>query len=423
VTASNVLFLTWGEPVYDSGIFVNLILEQLISLKKYDDVCLRVLCGVPVITRMSLFQREYWHKSKKRLLGLFRSAGIPLRIRNIPVPSSFFRSKFWEFPFLYVGHVLYLTRYLMKNSIDAVLCRSYHSAAIALLAKKLFRLKIRIVFDPRSTFPEEVVLTGRAGKNSASLTFWRRLEKILLRRSDVVVTISDGLAKHFRSRSTSARFITIYASIDLSKFFTKEHTQRAPIATPATLAFLGNVANDSFHSITILAAVYNAYRIKLGGYARLLIITKADPHEVANALLRCSIKREELTINTAHSVVECNRLLCTSTHTVVPFKEIESPFDYIMAATMIGSKVPEYLAARKPILYNKAVQSLHNILSSSIAGIPFTFTDGKVEFLKPIDPEYANSDIMAAECERLAGSLFDVQESSRRYHDVLVGVY
>ena len=421
MTTRNVLFLSWGEGVYDSGIFANLILEQLVSMKKYTDLSLRVLCGVPVFTRKSLFQREEWRKSKRRFLDLFEDAGFPPQIRNLPVPSSFFRSRFWELPFLYVGHVRFLSRYLRHNSIDAVLCRSYHSTALALLSRAAFRLKSRIIFDPRSTLPEEVVLTGRAGANSISLRLWRRIEKALLGRCDTVVTVSEGLAEHFLGRCPTAKCVTIYASIDVSRLVATGPGQPPAQGGPPELAYIGNIANESFHSISYLAAVYKAYRAEVGGAARLLIITKADHNEVARSLLAQGVAEDELTIRTAHSIVECNHLLRGSTHTVVPFKCVESPFDEIMASTMIGSKVPEYLAARKPILYNKSVLSLHRILAHSTAGIAFTVDDGNVKFERPIDPEDAGSLLVEAECERLARGLFDVRESSKRYHDVLVG--
>ncbi len=421
MAVKNVLYLTWGEGVYDSGIFVNLILEQLASLSKYKDIALKILCGVPIINRKSLFHRIEWKTDKQRFVRLCTDAAIPVSIRNLLALGSFFRSRVYEFPFLYCGHILFLRTFLRQNAINIVLCRSYHAAVMVLLVKRIFRIKIKVVFDPRSTFPEEVILVGRCREKSITFRIWKFIEKSLLEHSDAVVSVSAGLTNHFLKVCPSAKIATIHASIDLSKFNYANPIRHDFHNGVPVLAYLGNIANKSFHSIKYLALVYNAYKKEMGGYAKLLIITLSDPDEVTCALQTYGIDREDVSIRTARSIVESHKLLQTATHTVVPFKDVQTMFDSLMAATMIGSKVPEYLAARKPIIYNKVVQSLDAILSNSIVGIPFEISEGVVTFAKPCSLEAARSDYMAAECQRIAHELFDIANSSRLYHEVLTG--
>jgi hypothetical protein len=91
-----------------------------------------------------------------------------------------------------------------------------------------------------------------------------------------------------------------------------------------------------------------------------------------------------------------------------------------MADTMIGSKIPEYLMARKRIIYNADIKCLNSILLNSIAGIPFSISENpaRISFQGTDIDRSAGSDI-AEETLRIAKTFFSIDSSSAKYHDLL----
>jgi len=285
VPKTNLLFLTWAENTITSGIFKNLVLEQLKSIASETELEVEILCGIPAINRSSILASSVWKRQKKVFLSMCRTQGLRTSFRHIMIPGRFFRSKLIELPFIYAGHVGFLARHLDKREIDVILCRSYHATVIALLANRRRTKKSRVVFDPRSTFPEELVLTGRASRWSLSYIVWKRIERALLRKTDTTVAVSSGLAEHFKRIAPRAQIETIHASIEVNRFNSDCSTafqDRQP--AEYTLAYLGAIGRQSFHSVNCLAKVYLKYRSLVPKKTKLLIITLADPEPIIRSL-------------------------------------------------------------------------------------------------------------------------------------------
>ncbi|MFV2058288.1 MAG: glycosyltransferase, partial [Thiohalomonadales bacterium] len=86
-------------------------------------------------------------------------------------------------------------------------CRSYHAALIGVCAKKL--LPIKIIFDPRSPFPEENLVPGVWGKVGLNYYFWKSAEKFICKKSDVVVAISEPFKESLKKIAPSIKVVVI----------------------------------------------------------------------------------------------------------------------------------------------------------------------------------------------------------------------
>jgi len=89
---------------------------------------------------------------------------------------------------------------------------------IAAVAIKKIQNKIKIIFDPRSPFPEENATANRWPGESFSYKVWKRLEKIFLKYADTTITITETYAKHYKKNYPLLSYKNIPNNVDVEKF-------------------------------------------------------------------------------------------------------------------------------------------------------------------------------------------------------------
>lgn len=97
----------------------------------------------------------------------------------------------------HLNNMLYTIAYILRHGqeYDIIHVRSYPPMLAALLAKFLFR--VRIIFDPRGLFADELLYYGR--KKIIAYTF-KFFERIFFGLSDSVVTVSDKFGEYLQKK-------------------------------------------------------------------------------------------------------------------------------------------------------------------------------------------------------------------------------
>jgi len=116
------------------------------------------------------------------------SALIPFLSWRFPV------NVFWVslvIPQLLIGLVYIVRRY----GIETLHCRSYNAGLIGAILKKFFDVKV--IFDPRSPYPEENAAAGKWSEKGINFRFWKRAEAWIARESDTVIAISKPFSDYF----------------------------------------------------------------------------------------------------------------------------------------------------------------------------------------------------------------------------------
>jgi len=130
-----------------------------------------------------LFRRD---KSIDEIRNDLHAKGI--KLVAIPFISLGFPVSWYLLPFVLPQWLVgLLWVYLIKN-VQIFHCRSYHAALAGVFLKFIFPIKV--VFDPRSPFPEENIAAGRWKEGSINHRCWKNIEKLLCRKSDAVIAIS-----------------------------------------------------------------------------------------------------------------------------------------------------------------------------------------------------------------------------------------
>lgn len=417
----NVLYLTWGEVVVASGIFNNLIFEQLKGIKETGEINLFAFSGIPIVNKTLFSSYNIWKEELKKLKERFKQESIPFYYTYLLFPSFWFVTKVYFLPLMYVFYLNTLKRYIKKLNIDVVHCRGYHSTIMSLLCKRLFKLKFKIVFDTRGNFPEEGILLGSFSERSLSFKAWKKIEKWLFKNVDCVVNVSEEFNRYVRKIEDKTPVVSIPASINLEPFirYIDKEIEKRKMGINSDvkiLAYLGDISLKGYHRIEIVAEVYKRFKLTFSN-TKLLIISKSDPEYIKNSLRILSVDKDDYMIVEGRSIQDTSRLLKLSDYAVFPYRNVRSAPERLMANTMIGSKLPEYLAAGLPVISNKEVTAVSNIIEKN--GLGLTFIRNEIEYMdKGIIKLSADYDGTSNRCTHYAKQFFDVKQSSRRYVDV-----
>ena len=89
---------------------------------------------------------------------------------------------------------------------------------LAAITTKKIRKNIKVIFDPRSPFPEENITANRWDASSFSYKLWKNLEKQFLKDSDITIAITNTYIEHFKKISPQSCFAIMPNNVDVKRF-------------------------------------------------------------------------------------------------------------------------------------------------------------------------------------------------------------
>lgn len=412
-----VLYLSWGEVVVTSGIFKNLISEQIHNTEVVYKKKIYVCSAVPLINRTWLFNKKKWNANVAETKAIFQKNNFLLI--SLPIPSSFFYSKWFEFPLVHFFGFITLLNYIKKNNIGLIHCRSYHSAFISLKIKRILKKqKIHIIFDTRGTVPEEGIIAGKYKYNGLSYMFWKKIEKYCMDNCDQIVNVSEEFTNYVRTLTRNKQLATIYASVNTDYFNISNNKNNLRLKwglehNLPIMVYSGALVANGYHSYELIARLYKYFKQRIAGLT-LLVLSRSDQTAIKMMFANEGIVENELILREGKSPIEVAEILQCCNFAIFPFKHVDSYSEEIMAKTMIGSKIPEYLAAGLPIVCNSDVSCVSELLIKNNVGV--TFCSDKIDKCK-VDSLKAliNDNTIAIKCYNVGNSLFSVKTAACQY--------
>lgn len=210
----NIAYLSWIEGLYKNPIIKSQVIEVLKGIKKcWKDKNLYLIS-------FQSFLNIIWRKRKEFALIKKNLSQKDIHLIIVPVFTTpftnWFFAKWFIIPSIFLQTFPALLLISIFKKIQVLHCRSYPITLAAITVKKFRRIKV--IFDPRSPFPEECVTANRWSYNSLSYKIWKCLEKIYLRESDITISIANTYVKHFKNISPNSRFIIIPNNVDVISF-------------------------------------------------------------------------------------------------------------------------------------------------------------------------------------------------------------
>ena len=268
-----------------------------------------------------------------------------------------FPTLFSTFYDLFVG-IIHCSYLVWRYEIKIIHARSYPPALIALVLKKLFRIKF--LFDMRGFWADERVDGEIWQKDSLIFKATKALEKSFILNADHIVSLTHAAVNEidkFPYIDCSLLNITVISTcVDLEKFSSKAHTSELDTFT---LGYLGTVGTWYLFEETV-----KAFRVMLTlkPNTKILIINKGEHDYIQSTLENYQIPAATFKIIAAnHSDVP--KLIQTMDAAIFFLK----PFFSKQAAA--PTKLGELLASGVPSLTNEGVGDMAKILKESNAGI------------------------------------------------------
>jgi glycosyltransferase involved in cell wall biosynthesis len=94
---------------------------------------------------------------------------------------------------------------------------------LAAIVVKRLKKELKVIFDPRSPFPEENITAKRWTGDSLTYNIWKKLEKYYLMQADVTIAIANTYVKHFNKIVPDAKFEVIPNNVDTDIFMSDKH--------------------------------------------------------------------------------------------------------------------------------------------------------------------------------------------------------
>jgi glycosyltransferase involved in cell wall biosynthesis len=252
----NILFTIWLENI-NSAIIKNQVFDLLVEKQKVSKFNTKIY-----ILSFQPFYNYFYYKSKlKDTIAELNNYGIVLIILPcIKIPYLNISGKWFIPPFVLLQSFPYLFYFIIVKKIDLIHSRSYNITLGNIVLSKLFKLKI--LFDPRSNYPEENITFFNP--NTYSYKIWKKLEKFYMNNSNFTIVTSYAHMNHLMINCNKSIFILIHNNVDTRIFnpilFNKELIKKELKISNNTLVFC---YNGSFNFLWNHPDIYSKFILSL----------------------------------------------------------------------------------------------------------------------------------------------------------------
>jgi glycosyl transferase family 4 len=346
----DIMFLTWGENIIESGLFEGQVVNQLTTIASKADLIIHLYSGIPLISRKTLFK---WNKSIEFLDNITektRTNKIIFVRKWIPVLSTWFYSKWFQLPLYFIFHVLELRRYLKKHNISVIHCRSYPAALMAKLASR--KRDVKIIFDTRGAFPEEAAYQNFFKADSSHFKVWKRLEKWLIVSTDVTLNVSYEQTK----RMIREHDLPEKEQDKIRVIRTACHKFINPKVDRTGLVYVGVLGHNTWYSLERLAKTYLDFRDYFPN-EKLLIVSLSSHTEIFENLEKHGVRKECIELVSANSKEELLDRIKYSRYAIIPVRKPKSATENKLVSILCGAKTADYVSCSIPLItFNEAVE-------------------------------------------------------------------
>ncbi len=359
-----------------------------------------------IALRRFLTQRKELYDLKEEL----KKADIHLVVVPLIHFVKLFFAEWYQIPLVFFQTFPMLFCFSVVKKVRLFHCRSY-SATLSVLAVKKFR-GTRVIFDPRSDFPGEIVATGRWTKNSLSYKVWKFLERTYLDSADRTIAITKTYVSHFRRISQNAKFTVIPNNVDTKKFKRDDNFRRQFRSEnnveddEALFCYCGSLGPKHWHKPQVYAQYIIEFR-ELDILHRFLFITPAvdDIEMLKKTFGQFGIRMEEY-LHIDSNFRDVPKYLSAADFGMIAMDR----FDIRM-----GVKTAEYLSMGLPIIANSNVAGAKEIIGENSVGMVYDLNSANLKGLKEFMQNHRRFSIR---CRKTACKLFSNEEIVKQYAEV-----
>lgn len=357
----NVVYLTWGETPRSYGLYRSQVAETVRDLALEDpELDLTLIAGVPLIHSGLLRDRWRYGREIATLRQVLGRAGFARAL--IPVPQNFVFPTRRSFNVIFTGARFSLLPKLQRLNPDIVHCRSLLAAWIAQQLRADHGLNYRVLYDPRSIWPE---MQYRRRPDDDDLRAFKEIETRLVKAVDAVVSVNGPMADHYRQMGARHSWVNYLAA-------SLPETETAmPPAAPLKLFYAGSLKEGGIQDPRLLFRLFARARDLREAALTVVTTSPVEALQQLAAEVLDEAGRAAITFTSARSPKEVidlaggHHLACNA------YQAPKTENDRILCATGFSTKSAEYLAAGLPILVSPYPQAIGDLVTQHHVGHVF----------------------------------------------------
>lgn len=300
---------------------------------------------------------------------------------------------------------------VQKYNIRIVHARSYIAGAISALLKIAYGTKF--LFDIRGILPDERVDGGIWNKTSLKYALSKKIEKVLFRKADELVVLSEKGKQILQSKSLCAHITYIPTCVNLNtfKFYRqkkKEIREQLDLNEKFVLTYAGSLG--SWYLLNKMVCFFNAFkRIKKNAY---FLMLTSEKKEKVEAYLSKSIDRASFSVRfVSHDQMQ--NYLSASDAGICFIRQCYSK------KFSCPTKIGEYLACGLPVIINAGIGDTDNVVSGNNVGVVINeFNDTEYnEKIKRFMQLIKNKNVKKR-CRLIAEQYYSLKNGADKYFEI-----
>ena len=309
------------------------------------------------------YSKEDIRKIKKELL----EKNIPSTFIRLFIPkrlSWFYYSRELK-PAIFLISLFYLYFLTVFNKFNVLHFRSYPIVQTGIFLKNIFK-NIKVVFDPRSPFPEECCTLRHWSLNSKQYSSLKKAEFNLINNSDLTISISESFIDHLKQdHNNIGRIEVVPNNVDITLF---DPSRYDSIKVRRELNIDKNAIVFGYVGSFVLNA-WNCPKIYLS-FMEKMIKKKRNTHFLFITPHIDLFKKQAVIANIPESYYS----LVTAEHEKVPYYLSVCNFGMnIMAKedSRLSIKTVEYMSMGLPLVSNKNLTGVVELINAKNLGIVY----------------------------------------------------
>ncbi|MEM7763630.1 MAG: glycosyltransferase [Pseudomonadota bacterium] len=329
---------------------------------------LRLVAKERRIVLLWLFRLDYLIRGGQPISALRASlAAQNIQLVVWPFISGRFPVPVWLLPLVAPQWMLAIGVTLFRYRVSILHCRSYNAALAGLYLNRVFS-RIKLVFDPRSPYPEECVAAGNWPDGGRSFQFWKRKEQQICRSARAIVAISRPFATSLNEGSNDPRYVVIPNNYPSSFLLSEivdndieagQQVEGSDEEEPPTICYVGSLGH--WNRVEDYLHLFDQLHTRSEELIRLLfVVPKQCRRQVEDALLKYSMPlRECVEMDSVPQTQVADRI-----KGCVAGLQLMSVVD-----DRLSVKCVEYLAAGVPVIVSENVRGAAHVVETAGVGI------------------------------------------------------
>ena len=299
---------------------------------------------------------------------------------------------------------LFCTKITYTRKISLIHARSYVPALLATIIKIIFKTKF--IFDMRGFWIDERVDSGIWKKNSFLFKFSKKIESLILLKSDHIVSLTEKSKKILERLYNTKNFFlpisVIPTCVDISKFYSKKNYNKN-----FTLGYIGTTQN--WYNFDLVLKCFKQY-LSIDQKSNLLILNKNEHQYILNRLKFFNISKKKIILKSINhsSISKFINKMSVGIFFIKPTfaKKASCP-------TRFG----EFLSCGVPVITGSGIGDLDKIVESKNVGVilkKFNKYQISKSFKKIVD----NKKTFTKNCRYVAENLFSLTSGVKKYNQI-----